>query len=274
MRLRVVLLLLRKYILIASVHYTYDTVYVLILTVLVESEAFQRSYSGMNSPPHNMSSIPYPLMLSPAPTPISSPTIFTPSSAGSRVNFDKWREIAKKLSYHNELRAIWNQLKIRGGFVTNEHFISHLLRHESIRQSVQYDILSLKEPINGSEVTQLDDLESVNEVNPTILAHPVQQSDNDLSTHSKFSDIGPEVEEDKMSPLRNHESSNESCSPPISPEAQKVDGETCTPTANQTNRQEVIELYGQPDSSKQQIVVTVLDSQMQCTPDEPGSQLL
>ena len=189
----------------------------------------------MSSPMHNTSSIPYPLILSPSPTPISSPTLFTPttpSSAGSRANIDKWKEIVRKLSYHNELRSVWNQLKISGGFLTNVQFIGHLLHHEAARQDIHFDILSVNELSNGSEETQLDQYQSDNELSPACSIHP---SDTE-STPSKYT---------------------------VGREQHKKEGEA---QGTQTSTSISDESNGGSD-----FVLTVLDSQMQCTPDESGT---
>ena len=81
------------------------------------------------------------LILSPAPTPITSPGVFKlhPSlvSSQSTVNLEKYRKIAERLAAHFDLRRQWTELKVRGGFSTNEAFISHLLGLEAARQASQ-----------------------------------------------------------------------------------------------------------------------------------------
>ena len=79
------------------------------------------------------------LILSPAPTPITSPGVFKlhPSlvSEQSTLNLEKYRKIAEKLAVQFDLRHQWNELKVRGGFSTNEAFIGHLLGLEAARQA-------------------------------------------------------------------------------------------------------------------------------------------
>ena len=219
-----------------------------------------RHVEGMNSPP-NVASIPYPLMLSPAPTPISSPRIYTPTtpnSAGSQVNVEKWKEIARKLAFHSELRTIWNQLKIMGRFLTNEHFISHLLRYEAARQGVHYDILCEKEDTQPDEYELDDEVASVGEENCS------QLSNNAMLTPSTPTEAlqGPgEVDQ------------GETGIPSSSPEEVKGAPEpdettdTCVVAASSETE---IEICRPPDSSTQPCVMTVLDSQMQHSPDESG----
>ncbi|CAI8023046.1 hypothetical protein GBAR_LOCUS13490 [Geodia barretti] len=103
-----------------------------------------------------LSSNAYPGTLSPSPTPLSSPTLYTlpaSHSTENKLRIDKWKAIIRKLSLHNELRSVWNELKVRGGFSTNEDFIIHLLRRESERQCVEYDVLASKPPPDVSDVT-------------------------------------------------------------------------------------------------------------------------
>ena len=95
----------------------------------------------------------YPITLTPSPMPLSSPTVITTSisdSSSAKYDIEKWKHIAMKLSLLNNLRVAWNELKVRGGFLTNEHFMSHLLRHEADRQSIPHDVLSLKQLHNVS----------------------------------------------------------------------------------------------------------------------------
>lgn len=210
----------------------------------------------MNSP-LNVGSVPYPLMLSPAPTPISSPRIYTPTtpnSAGSQVNVEKWKEIARKLAFHSELRTIWNQLKIMGRFLTNEHFISHLLCYEAARQGVHYDILCKKED------TQLDEYELDNEVASVGGENCSQLSNNAMSKPSEALQGSGEVDQDKASiPSSSREEVKGA------PEPDETD--TCAVAVSSESE---IELCRPPDSSTQQCVMTVLDSQMQHSPDESG----
>lgn len=51
---------------------------------------------------------------------------------------------------HSKLRSVWNELRVSGGFSTNEGFITHLLRFEAKRQCVQHDVLSLNTPVGDS----------------------------------------------------------------------------------------------------------------------------
>ena len=89
--------------------------------------------------------------LDPSPTPLSSPALYTPPTSRSRFKINKWKEIAKKLSIHRKLRSVWNELKLKGGFTTNEHFISHLLRFEAERQCIHYDMFAVNTPMDGSD---------------------------------------------------------------------------------------------------------------------------
>ena len=222
----------------------------------------------MNSPLHTTSSIPYPLTLSPSPTPISSPTLYTPttpSSAGSQANIDKWKEIARQLSYYNELRSVWNQLKIKGGFSTNMQFISHLLHHEAARQCIHFDILSVNESSHGSEETQQDLYQSDNELSQTCSIHP---SDTE-STPSKYTESFVDREQHKEDgevyklSLSLEENIPLSMSPKVLTNESNISIER--------GSQEQPPLYQQSNSSSE-FVLTVLDSQMQCTPNEPGTQ--
>lgn len=235
-----------------------------IYTVLARRQSQgSRHIEGMNSPP-NVASLPYPLMLSPAPTPISSPKIYTPTtpnSAGSQVNVEKWKEIARKLAFHSELRTIWNQLKIMGRFLTNEHFISHLLRYEAARQGVHYDILREKED------TQLDGNELDNEVASVGGESGSPQSNNATSTPSKPSEVLQDPGE--VDKIHTDEASIAPSSQEMVKETPAPDEmtDTCVVAASSENQ---TELYRLPDSSTQQCVMTVLDSQLQHSPDESG----
>lgn len=106
-----------------------------VLTVMLDVGSHVQVCSSSVSPP------PSSLVLSPAPTPITSPGVYTPvKNAGSesgKVKLEKWRQIARKLSLHNKLRTQWNELKMKGGFATNEEFIGHLLCLEATRQASQ-----------------------------------------------------------------------------------------------------------------------------------------
>ena len=106
--------------------------------------------------PSKTSTTSYPVPLSPSPSPLSSPSLYIPPPSGDTANINKWREIARKLSLHSQLRNIWNQLKGSGGFSTNEHFIRHLLQCEADRQCVQYDVLSVEVPGDNSVVITED----------------------------------------------------------------------------------------------------------------------
>lgn len=203
------------------------------------------------------SSIPYPLMLSPAPTPISSPKIYTPptpSSAGSQVNIEKWKEIARKLAFHSELRTIWNQLKITGRFLTNEQFISHLLSYEADRQGIRYydEILCKNErqPDEHNDDTLLD-VECCSPISPSSEPNELLQGPDEVGIPSSSREVSKKAS--------------------VNPEPDdKTDASM--QDASYKNRQ--IELYQQPDSSTQHCVLTVLDSQMLHSPDETGELLV
>ena len=113
----------------------------------------------------SVSPLPSSLVLSPAPTPITSPGVYTPvrnaGSESSKVKLEKWRQVARKLSLHNELRSQWNELKMKGGFSTNEEFIGHLLCLEAIRQASQD---TPPQPSQAVETMQLFDEDTDQEV--------------------------------------------------------------------------------------------------------------
>ena len=207
--------------------------------------------------------------LSPSPTPLSSPTIYTPpATTMSQEHIDKWKEIARKLSFQSELRVVWNELKLRGGFSTNEHFIKHLLYHEAKRQCVDYDILCEKEPFSGSEVTQPDNSDETN-------VFSIQQCENTMQTASTCRDA--HVCEHYLDSEGNNNDDTQSqqlqeeTHALVSPPLQKMLHETCT--TDEKEYQAHIQLYAVPDNCKKQCVLTVLESQMQCSTDEPGTQM-
>ena len=215
------------------------------------------STDGLMFPLHSASVLPPPLVLSPAPTPITSPAVYTPPTpgpaAGDRVNIEKWRHIARKLSFHYELRAIWNQLKIRGGFLSNENFISHLLRHEAARQSVEYDILSVKEeePCDVPEAVQLSDSERENGTKLTAERH-VQPNNCALSSR------GDIVTEDSFQPAMD------------TPQTASGDTNELTVADSDIDKPELKKELDNADSSTQQLALTVLESRMESTLDDQG----
>lgn len=124
-------------------------------TVLLDVGSHVQACSSSVSPP------PSSVVLSPAPTPITSPGVYTPvpnaGSESSKVKLEKWRQIARKLSLHNELRTQWNELKMKGGFSTNEEFIGHLLGLEATRQVSKDTQPQDDEPSQAIETVQLFD---------------------------------------------------------------------------------------------------------------------
>ena len=187
------------------------------------SDGNESPYS-VNSPSQKICS---PITLSPSPTPLSSPSLFTSKSGslGNQYDIEKWKEIGRKLSFHTELRSIWNQLKVNGKFLTNEHFMSHLLRHEAERQCIQYDVLSVNEPHEVST-----------DIDPLLTTYTSQFSD--VSELHSMND--EPFEKSMQNVLHKKESSGI-----------KKDTE--------------VDLYQQSDSSNENCVLTVLDSQRQCT---------
>ena len=190
--------------------------------------------------PESTTSSPYPVPLSPSPSPLSSPGVYTPPTLWDKVKVNKWKEIARKLSFHRELRNIWNQLKLSGGFSSNEDFISHLLRCESKRQHIPYDILTEETPVNDSVVTADGDM-SVG----AVLSDPVSDSPIGVGTSGSF-EQSDSVEK---------------------PTDLKTDTEEDTQLIERETQKCVFE---SAPCNSQQCELTVLDSQKQCTPDESG----
>ena len=134
------------------------------------------------------SSIPSPLVLGPAPPPIPSPGVYTPppiADSGHKIELEKWRRIARKLALQHELRTLWNQLKVCGGFSSNEQFIGHLLRLEVARQ------IQLQEFFEQEENHGVEERIEVNE-----LSIDDKLCVQDLSQSHTNVDDKPEVEEE------------------------------------------------------------------------------
>lgn len=187
----------------------------------------------------------------------------------SQEHKDKWKEIVRKLSFHSELRVIWNQLKLRGGFLTNEHFIKHLLHHEAKRQCVQYAILCEKESVSSSELTQPCSCSDENK------SCPCQQRKNASLTASTYRDtrVGENsLNKGDSNKYNSAETQLQKETPaPVSPPLQNLFNETDTvELVLDENCEAQIQLYELPDNCKEQCVFTVLESQIQCSTDEPG----
>lgn len=190
-------------------------------------------------PEENMSSNLHPVTLSPSPTPLSSPALYSPPTShlsGNELKMNKWKEIIRKLSLHNELRSVWNELKVRGDFSTNEDFIIHLLRCEAERQCIQYDILTDKTPMDDADVTK----------------YPVDTS-ADLA--SSVSEVTENV-------------TSEHCATDV--DSNSIDLLQMDATCAEENAQEHTALYQQLDCSSKQCELTVLDCQGKCGKDDAG----